>query len=137
MAVSSLEGGLRATNFYACNFAGQIAYHDFEGVTVRDEEGTRLLEHLGDKRVMLLKNHGILVMGRTLPEAFIKHWSLQRACEIQIATMSMGTPIEVSPEVIAVHQRDLHMAQVPGGPGKADFDAMVRLVDKIDTGWRA
>lgn len=137
MAVSSLEGGLRATNFYACNFAGQIAYHDFEGVTVRDEEGSRLLEHLGDKRVMLLKNHGILVMGRTLPEAFIKHWSLQRACEIQIATMSMGTPIEVSPEVIAVHQRDLHMAQVPGGPGKADFDAMVRLVDKIDTGWRA
>jgi ribulose-5-phosphate 4-epimerase/fuculose-1-phosphate aldolase len=77
------------------------------------------------------------VMGRTLPEAFIKQWSLQRACEIQIATASMGTPLEVSPEVVAVHQRDLHMAQVPGGPGQADFAAMVRLVDKIDTGWRA
>jgi hypothetical protein len=44
--------------------------------------------------------------------------------------------IEISPEVIAVHQRDLHLAQVPGGAGKADFDAMVRLVDKIDTSWR-
>src|SRR5258706_795268 len=54
MAVSSVEGGLRPTNFYACNFAGQIAYHDFEGVTVRSEEGERLIEHLGDKRVMLL-----------------------------------------------------------------------------------
>ena len=136
MAVSSVEGGLRPTNFYACNFAGQIAYHDFEGVTVRSEEGERLLEHLGDKRVMLLRNHGILVMGRTLPEAFIKHWSLQRACEIQVATLGMGTPLEVAPEVVAVHQRDLHKSQVPGGAGKADFEAMVRLVDKRDTSWR-
>jgi ribulose-5-phosphate 4-epimerase/fuculose-1-phosphate aldolase len=136
MAVSSVEGGLRPTNFYACNFAGQIAYHDFEGVTVRSEEGERLIEHLGDRRVMLLKNHGILVMGRTLPEAFIKHWSLQRACEIQVATASMGTPIEVPAEVIATHQRDLGKVAIPGGAGKADFDAMVRLVDRIDRSWR-
>ncbi|CAN5426889.1 class II aldolase/adducin family protein [soil metagenome] len=136
MAVSSAEGGLRPINFYACNFIGQIAYHDFEGVTVRDEEGERLLEHLGDKRMMLLRNHGILVMGRTLPEAFISHWALQRACEIQVATMSMGEPLLVAPEVVAVHQRDLYLSQVPGGPGQADFAAMVRKVDKIDPSWR-
>ena len=136
MAVSSGEGGLRPTNFYACNFAGQIAYHDFEGVTVRSEEGERLVRNLGGKRVMFLRNHGILVMGRTLPEAFLKHWSLQRACEIQLATMSMGKPLEVAPEIIATHQRDISKAQVPGGAGKADFAAMVRLVDKIDTSWR-
>lgn len=136
MAVSSLEGGLQPINFYACNFAGQIAYHDFEGVTVRDEEGARLVANLGDKRMLLLRNHGIVAMGRTLPEAFIKHWSLQRACEIQLATLSMGKPLTVSPEVVAVHQRDLHMAQVPGGPGAADFAAMVRLVDRVDRSWR-
>ncbi|MCH4892562.1 MULTISPECIES: class II aldolase/adducin family protein [unclassified Sphingomonas] len=136
MAVSAVEGGLRPTNFYACNFVGQIAYHDFEGVTVRAEEGERLIEHLGDKRVMLLRNHGILVMGRTLPEAFIKHWSLQRACEIQVATASMGTPIEVPADVVAIHQRDLHKVQIPGGAGAADFAAMVRLVDRIDRSWR-
>ncbi|WP_337847343.1 class II aldolase/adducin family protein [Sphingomonas sp.] len=136
MAVSSLEGGLQPINFYACNFAGQIAYHDFEGVTVRDEEGARLVANLGDKRMLLLRNHGIVAMGRTLPEAFIKHWSLQRACEIQLATLSMGKPLTVPPEVVAVHQRDLHMAQVPGGAGAADFAAMVRLVDRVDTSWR-
>lgn len=136
MAVSSVEGGLQPTNFYACNFAGHIAYHDFEGVTVRDEEGERLLANLGKKRMMLLRNHGIVVMGRTLPEAFVKHWALQRACEIQVATASMGKPLLVSDEVIAVHQRDLHLSQVPGGPGAADFAAMVRLVDRIDTSWR-
>ena len=136
MAVCSAEGGLQPTNFYACNFIGQIGYHDFEGVTVRDEEGVRLLRNLGDKRILMLRNHGPVVMGKTLPDAFIKYWALQRACEIQLATMSMGKPILVPEEVIKVHQRDLYMAQIPGGSGRAEFDAMVRKVDKIDTSWR-
>ena len=137
MAVSSVEGGLRPTNFYAASFAGRIAYHDFEGVTVRPEEGVRLLANLGDKRTMLLKNHGILVMGRTVPQVLGTHWALQRACEIQLATASMGTPIEVSPEVLATHQRDLAKMQVPGeAPGGLAFDAMVRLVDRKDRSWR-
>ena len=136
MAVSSLEGGLQPINFYACNFVGQLGYHDFEGVTVRDEEGPRFLASLSDKRMMLLKNHGILVMGRTLPEVFIKHWALQRACEIQMATLSMGKPITVAPEIVAVHQRDIGQTAIPGGPGKAEFDAMVRRIDKVDRSWR-
>ena len=136
VAVCALEGGLQPVNFYACNFAGQLAYHDFEGVTVREEEGERLVENLGDKRILMLKNHGPVVMGKTLTEAFIKYWALQRACEIQLATMSMGKPITVPQEVIAVHQRDLFMASIPGQAGKAEFDAMVRKVDKLDTSWR-
>jgi len=136
MAVCCLEGGLQPVNFYACNFMNQIGYHDFEGVTVRDEEGPRLLEALGDKTMLLLRNHGPVVMGRTLPEAFIKYWALQRACEIQLATLSMGRPIHVPDHVVAVHQRDIAQTQIPGGPGKAEFEAMVRRVDKIDRGWR-
>lgn len=136
MAVCAVEGGLRPTNFYACNFVGQIAYHEFEGVTVRGEEGERLLASLGDKRIMMLKNHGPVVMGRTLPEAFLKYWSLQRACEIQVKTAAMGTPIEVPAEVIAVHQRDISKVQIPGGAGAPDFAALVRKLDRIDTSWR-
>ncbi len=136
MAVCSAVGGLRPVNFYACNFIGQIAYHDFEGVTVRDEEGARLLASLGDKRVMMLKNHGPVVMGRTLPEAFLKYWALQRACEIQVATSAMGDAVPVDDAVIAVHQRDISQVAIPGGPGRAEFDAMVRRVDRIDPSWR-
>ncbi|MEO1044188.1 MAG: class II aldolase/adducin family protein [Pseudomonadota bacterium] len=136
MAVCSVEGGLQPTNFYACNFVGQIGYHDFEGVTVREEEGPRLAAALGDKRVLMLRNHGPVVMGRTLPEAFITYWALQRACEIQLATASMGAPIVVPQEVVDVHQRDISQTQLPTGPGVPDFAAMVRLVDKIDTSWR-
>ncbi|MGH6954169.1 MAG: class II aldolase/adducin family protein, partial [Alphaproteobacteria bacterium] len=107
MAVASTETGLLPTNFYACTFIGRIGYHDFEGVTVRAEEGERLLANLGDKRILMLKNHGPVVLGRTLGEMFLQMWSLQRACEIQLATLAMGAPIHVPDEVIAVHQRDL------------------------------
>ena len=135
-AVCSLEGGLQPVNFYACNFIGHLSYHEFEGVTVREEEGKRLLENLGKNRILMLKNHGPVVMGKTLHEVFLKHWVLQRACEIQVATMSMGKAIVVPPEVIAVHQRDLHQTQIPGSAGRYEFEAMVRRVDKIDRSWR-
>ncbi len=136
MAVASTDTGLLPINFYACNFAGRIGYHDFEGVTVRPEEGERLLANLGKKTILMLKNHGPVVMGRTLGEMFIQQWSLQRACEIQLATLSMGQPIHVPDEVVAVHQRDLGKVALPGGPGAADFAAHIRKIDKIDRSWR-
>ena len=136
MAVSALEGGLQPVNFYACNFMGKIGYHDFEGVTVRSEEGERLLANLGDQRILMLRNHGPVVLGRTIGEMFIMQWSLQRACEIQLATMSMGQPIHVSQDVIDVHQRDVGSVALPGGPGAADFAAWTRRIDKVDRSWR-
>jgi hypothetical protein len=71
-----------------------------------------------------------------LPETFLTQWLLQRACEIQVATGAAGTPIDIPPEVIAVHQRDLSGVQLPVGPGVPDFAAMVRLIDRKDPGWR-
>ncbi len=136
MAVCSSEMGLQPTNFYACSFTGQLAYHDFEGVTVRPEEGERLLANLGDKRVLMLRNHGPVVLGETIAEMFFTHWALQRACEIQVATQALGKPIVVGEDVIVVHQRDLHMAVPPGGRGHADFEAWKRRVDRIDRSWR-
>jgi ribulose-5-phosphate 4-epimerase/fuculose-1-phosphate aldolase len=136
MAVSSHSRGLLPISFYACNFQGQIGYHDFEGVTVREEEGERLLANLSGKRILMLRNHGPVVLGRTIAEMFVTAWSLQRACEIQIATLSQGEPITVPQEVIDVHQRDLGQVALPGGPGKADFEAWKRKIDRIDRSWR-
>lgn len=137
MAVCSHEDGLLPTNFYACSFQDQIGYHDFEGVTVRPEEGERLVENLGDKRVLMLRNHGPVVMGRTIQEMFLMMWSLQRACEIQVATLSMGTPVTVAPDVVAVHQRDLAVMQTQGAAGIFDFEAWKRRVSKIDDSWKS
>lgn len=136
MAVSACAEGLRPISFYAAAFAGRIAYHEFEGVTIRPEEGERLIANLGARRVMLLRNHGTLVMAGSLPEAFLTHWLLQRACEIQVAAGAAGTPVDISAEVIAVHQRDLSAVQLPVGPGVPDFQTMVRRIDRIDRSWR-
>jgi len=137
MAVCSLEGGLQPVNFYACNFAGRLAYHDFEGITVRAEEAERLLKNLGDKRILMLKNHGPVILGRSIPEIFVTHWALQRACEVMLATLAAGKPIVVSDDVVAVHLRDLHEAAVPGTlPGATDFAAWTRQIDRIDRSWR-
>ena len=136
MAVCSHEGGLLPINFYACNFQGQIGYHDFEGVTVRPEEGERLVQNLGKKRILMLRNHGPVVMGRTIPEMFVTMWALQRACEIQVATVSMGHPISVKDDVLQVHQRDLSVMQGQGGAGVFDFEAWKRKITRIDDSWQ-
>lgn len=138
MAVCSLDDGLLPINFYACNFIGRLAYHTFEGVTVRAEEGERLLANLGNRNILMLRNHGPVVMAPTLPSMFLQMWALQRACEIQLATLSMGQPVTlVPPEVVAVHQRDVGSVQIPGTtPGGTDFAAWVRRIDRVDRSWR-
>lgn len=136
MAVCSHKDGLLPTNFYACNFVGNIGYHDFEGVTVRAEEGDRLVENLGDKSVLMLRNHGPVVMGRTIQEMFVQMWALQRACEIQVATLGMGEPMLVGDEVLAVHQRDIAQMTGQGGAGLFDFEAWKRKATRKDASWQ-
>lgn len=135
MAVCSSEDGLTSTNFYACFFAGQVGYHDFEGITVRAEEGGRLIEALGDNRVLMLRNHGPVVLGETLYEMFFNYYMLQRACEIQVKTAALGKPITVSQKVIDVHQRDRDQVALKDF-GRADFEAWVRKLDRMDQSWR-
>ncbi|MBB5984827.1 class II aldolase/adducin family protein [Sphingobium lignivorans] len=136
MAIASTAEGLQPTDFYSGLLAGQVAYHDFEGVTVREEEGARLIENLGDKRFMILRNHGLLVMAPTLPAAFVNYYVIERACQIQMATRSAGTPLRVPDAVIAVHQRDVFLATPPEQRGVAEFGAYVRIIDRIDPSWR-
>ena len=135
MAVCSTEGGLEASNFYSCFFEGAIGYHDFEGITVRAEEGERLVRNIGNHMILMLRNHGPVVMGRTIQEMFLMYYMLQRACEVQVKTASMGKPIVVPPEVIETHQRDRDK-QLTTDFGKLDFEAWTRKIDTIDRGWR-
>jgi len=92
LAVACLEDGLSQSNFYSAQLHGKLAYHDFEGITVHADEGPRLLRSIGDRQAVILRNHGLLAWGDNLPSAFAILWLLQRACEIQLATLSMGRP---------------------------------------------
>ena len=136
MAVACAQGGLQQTNFYSAQLHGRLAYHDFEGITIHADEAPRLLASIGDKPAVILRNHGLLTWGRTLPQTFALLWTLQRACEIQLATLSMGPAIAVPDAVAARCAHDALQVHPDHGGGQDVFDAMVRLVDRVDTGYR-
>lgn len=137
VAVASLKDGLSQSNFYSAQLHDMVAYHDFEGITVHMEEGPRVLKSIGNKPAVILRNHGLLSWGSTLPEAFAILWTLQRACEIQMATLSMGAPLPVPEAVAAKCTRDsLQFDQKHGGAGVDVFDALTRQVDRIDDSYK-
>ena len=136
MSVACLQGGLQQTNFYSAQLHDIVAYHDFEGITIHADEAPRLLASIGNKPAVILRNHGLLAWGQTLPQTFAILWTLQRACEIQLATFSMGAAIPV-PEAVAQRcTRDALQFNPHHGAGRDVFDALVRQVDRIDTGYR-
>jgi ribulose-5-phosphate 4-epimerase/fuculose-1-phosphate aldolase len=138
VAVASLQSGLSQSNFYSAQLHQLVAYHEFEGITVHAEEGPRVLKSIGNKPAVILKNHGLLSWGATVPEAFAVLWTLQRACEIQMATLAMGDPIPVPEPVAAKCTRDsLQFDRQQGGVGVDLFNALIRQVDRIDPGYRA
>ena len=137
VAVASLASGLSQSNFYSAQLHDMVAYHEFEGITVHHEEGPRVLRSIGDKPAGILKNHGLLSWGATLPEAFAVLWTLQRACEIQLATLSMGPALPVPESIAQRCTRDsLQFDRHQGGVGVDLFNALVRQVDRIDPSYR-
>lgn len=136
LAVSAKRDGLRNNNFYSCMLQDHVAYHDFEGVTERDEEKPRLLKSIGGKPIAILRNHGLLTFGRTIPECFLRMWTVQKACEAQIMIDGMsGETIEVSDEASVVSMRSAGL--FGNDPrGQDVFDALVRVIDRKDPSYR-
>jgi len=136
LAVACLEDGLSMSNFYSAQLHGKLAYHDFEGVTVHPDEGPRLLASIGDRQAVILRNHGLLAWGDNLPRAFAILWLLQRACEIQLATLSMGRPRLVPEAIQRKCTADSLQFNPKYGAGQDVFDALTRKIDRIDPSYR-
>ncbi len=136
LAVACSEAGLENTNFYSAQLHGMVAYHDFEGVTVRADEGQRLVTDLGDKRLMILRNHGLLSIGETIAQAFARLWTLNRACEVQLATAALGAPRVIADEIAARSTRDALQFDPRRGAGEDVLRALLRQVDRIDPSYR-
>ena len=96
MAVACLEQGLSHDSFYGAQLQGRVAYHEFEGITVNPDERSRMLRSIGDKRCVILRSHGLLSWGADIPEAFMWLWTMQRACDLQIAASAAGAMHTVS-----------------------------------------
>ena len=127
-AVACKESGLRHDNFYSAMMFGDVAYHDYEGVTTGLDERPRLVASLGSKHHLILRNHGLLVTGGNVAEAFQRLWTLQRACEIQLASDAGAGPNRPIPEAVL---KRVPATRVGMNVGKNDnaqrmFDALLR-----------
>ena len=89
-AVSMQKAGLLPLNQHALQVIGDIAYHDYEGTGRSQDERQRFLADFGDKHIMVLRNHGLFVIGRTIAEAFISTYRMERACAMQLAFQQSG-----------------------------------------------
>ena len=136
VAVASLASGLSQSNFYSAQLHDMVATHDFEGITIHAEEGPRVLASIGNKQAVILRNHGLLSWGQTLPQAFAVLWTLQRACEIQLATQSMGAPLPVPEAIAAKCTRDALQFDPKHGAGQDVFNALVRQIERIDASYK-
>jgi ribulose-5-phosphate 4-epimerase/fuculose-1-phosphate aldolase len=133
-AVACMKDGLSPDNFYGAMLHGQVAYHDFEGVTTDPDEKGRLVRDIGDKKAVILRHHGLLSWGHDVPEAFLVLWTLQRACDVQVAAAATGPVGRIPQEVLA------KMVKMGGPTEKRTCDdvfaAMQRLVDRRDRSYR-
>nr|WP_246355737.1 class II aldolase/adducin family protein [Paraburkholderia humisilvae] len=136
LAVACSQVGLETTNFYSAQLQGMVAYHEFEGVTVHADEGPRVVADLGDKRLMILRNHGLLSIGSTIAVAFVRLWTLNRACEVQLATAALGAPRRIPDDVAARSTRDALQFDPRHGAGADVLRALLRQVDRIDPSYK-
>jgi len=135
-AVAGSRAGLSPDNFYSAQLEGRVAYHDFEGITVHAGEGPRVLRSIGGRPAVILRNHGLLSWGATLPMAFAVLWTLQRACEIQVAGAALGPTIPVPEAVRLRASTDALQFDPRYGGGQDVYDALVRLVERQDPSYR-
>jgi ribulose-5-phosphate 4-epimerase/fuculose-1-phosphate aldolase len=135
MAIAGLKHGLRMVSQQAIRYYQRIGYHAYEGLTEDFAERERINRDLGNNRAMILHNHGLLTVGKSAREAFILMQHLLEAAEIQLKLEATGAElIEIPPEVCekTAAQYEKHDA----GRGSADWAAFLRLLDRIDRGYR-
>jgi len=135
VAVAAQADGLLPISQHAMRVYGQIGYHDFEGIALDNAEQQRLVADMGSNNILILRNHGLLTAGRTVPEAFELMFYLERACQIQIAATS-GPQKLVFPSAEVQSRAIAQFADSPSYIQGRDWLALIRLLDRIDPSYQ-
>jgi ribulose-5-phosphate 4-epimerase/fuculose-1-phosphate aldolase len=156
IAVSAMEEGLLPLSQTAMRFHGHLAYHDYEGPAFNRGEKGRLVEHLGERSAMILRNHGLLVCGPSIAQAFNLIYWLEQACRIQMQILSSQRPLHRAPQEVvertaeALSGMEITLdneaatnpnvkpdAQKAGsGYGLLEWPALLRALDRQDPSYR-
>ncbi|MGF7209905.1 ribulose-5-phosphate 4-epimerase/fuculose-1-phosphate aldolase [Skermanella aerolata] len=135
MTVAALKSPLLMLNQMSMEFYGDVAYHAYEGIALDLSERDRLARDLGGKPAMILANHGLLTVGRSVAEAFYHMYYLEMSCRIQVAAMQTGAELAIPPEPLVAHAATQFEAGATP-KGTRMWPALLRKLDRLDPGYR-
>ncbi|MFE7214394.1 class II aldolase/adducin family protein [Streptomyces sp. NPDC001698] len=134
-AVAAQRDGLLPVNQMSMEFHNRVGYHDYEGVALNLDEQRRLVDDIGGHPALILRNHGLLTVGESAAQAFLRMYYLEKACEIQVTAQAGGGPLVVPPADVCEYT-----AQQLAGEATSDFEdadayglawaALLRLLDR-------
>ena len=136
VAVSAQQEGLLPLSQHSIFVLSSLAYHDYEGVALNDDEKPRLVSDLGDKRFLMLRNHGLLTVGASVAEAFVAMYFFEVSCMIQVRAQAGGAELlRISDEIVSDAERWWHEVTHGEGGGLA-WPALLRKLDRIAPEYR-
>jgi ribulose-5-phosphate 4-epimerase/fuculose-1-phosphate aldolase len=136
VAVSAQQEGLLPLSQHSIFVLASVAYHDYEGVALEDDEKPRLVRDLGQRRFLMLRNHGLLTVGRSVAEAFVAMYFLETACMIQLRAQAGGGPLRrIGDGIVAGADRQWDIVTRGAGGGLA-WPALLRKLDARNPGYR-
>jgi ribulose-5-phosphate 4-epimerase/fuculose-1-phosphate aldolase len=137
IAVSAQKAGLLPISQQATIALASLGYHDYEGIALKDEEKPRLVRDLGGSASLILRNHGLLTVGRSIADAFVNMFNLQRACEIQVLAQSGGSELTMVDGRIVSGVKANVEAVTKGGGGALAWPGLLRRLDRIDPSYKS
>jgi ribulose-5-phosphate 4-epimerase/fuculose-1-phosphate aldolase len=135
IAVSAQDEGLLPLSQHAMRFWQNIAYHDYEGLALEIDEQARLVRDLGHHKAMILRNHGLLACGASIPEAFDLMYYLERACQTQISAMSGSAKLRIPAPAVAEKTAG-QFKQLPYKARRPEWKALLRMLDRTDASYK-
>ena len=136
VAVSAQADGLLPISQISLLPIATLGYHDYEGIALNEDEKPRLVADLGTSNFLILRNHGLLTVGQSIPDAFLFMYALETACQIQLAAQSGGGALtEVNPAIVAGIQAQVEMV-TKGMGGELAWPGLLRKLDRRDPSFR-
>ncbi len=135
VAVSAQRCGVLPISQQSTFVLASLAYHDYEGVAFRDEEKPRLQADLGRANFLMLRNHGLLVVGKTIADAFLSMYTFESTCQIQLAAQAGGELVQVNPAIVSGVKEAMRV-QTGGMGGAFVWPALIRKLDKVDQDYK-
>ena len=137
IAVSAQRAGVLAISQHSIFVLSSLAYHDYEGVALNDDEKPRLVRDLGDKRFLMLRNHGLLTVGRSVADAFMSMYLFETSCTIQVRAQASGEKlVPIGASIIEGAGAQWERVTKGSGGGLA-WPALLRKLDRLDTTYRS